>query len=393
MTHQSHSKLSLSATTLLSLSIMYLLSTAVLTRAFKQIKLNNDRSIRGLPLSRLFCTTPSTSITTSNNIGTSDYNNAITTTSTSISNITIESPANVAVAGKEALLRKNKSKKFPPRSTLKSIVSRDEIIQCVRTRDFDLAVTIYQRLIDSNSTPNSAIMYSLIGVCEKKEHLSYALLFFNALHKSGASPSEPAYLSLIRCYLDSGLIQDALSLVDSMIELGIPLKHRIFQHIVDYYRSTNDLENMMNILLKMINMGIYPRSDQLVALLHCCGVAGDLSSYKEAVSAILRETSKELVGLEYESIVSLRALYDGTSSSGSSDGSEDGVRSILVDSFDNIPGRIIERSGTSALSSNVCKLYTCRTVNTAFYCLVAKLLLAEYILLYYLGFLQCSCFS
>lgn len=226
-----------------------------------------------------------------------------------------------------------------------SSVSKDDLIECVRTRDFDLARSIYVNLKKDNIISTN-IMYSLLGVCEKKEHLEYAIIFFNEIHSAGTSPTEQAYLALIRCYTDGGRTTEAMSLIQSMLSLGITVKHRIFQPILDLLLTQGDMETILNILFKMLSIGIYPRSEQIQVLLMCC-LKVDMRKYAEAVNALLLECSKDLIGFEYQSVQSLAAAFSGVGLAAvESEG-------ILADCEESIPGRIVERTGSFIVAQNV----------------------------------------
>ena len=221
---------------------------------------------------------------------------------------------------------------------------RDRLIECVRSRDYDNAMEIYFQL-KANGTVTVVILYSLLSTCYKADHLNSATTFFKEIFNMGVSPSEQAYLALIRCYADANQFEHALSLIESMQDLNIEIRHRTFQPILDTYLRNRDLESILNILMKMLALGIHPRSEQISILLKCCSVV-DTTAYREAIDALLIENSKDMVGLDYESIKEVMAVYEDISIEQVVEGG------ILVDSFESVPGKVIEQTDSFMIAQN-----------------------------------------
>ena len=222
---------------------------------------------------------------------------------------------------------------------------RDRLIECVRSRDYDHAMEIYYAL-RANGPVSVAILYSLLSTCYKAEHLNSATTFFKEIFKLSVSPSEQAYLALIRCYADANQFEHALSLIESMQDLNIEIRHRTFQPILDTYLRNRDLESILNILMKMLALGIHPRSEQISVLLKCCSLV-DGTAYIEAIDALLLENSKDMVGLNYEAIKDIKAVYGNLSAEQVVD------EGILVDSFDSVPGKVVEQTDSFVIAQNV----------------------------------------
>lgn len=240
---------------------------------------------------------------------------------------------------------KSERKPYMRRRIRPDTYSREDLLECVRTRDFDLARSIYAKLKQDNVT-STEVMCALIGVCEKKEHLEVAFTFFNEIQSAGMNPTEQAYLALIRCYTDGGRTTEAISLIQSMLSLGIAVKHRIFQPILDRLVVDGDMDTILNLLSKMLSLGIYPRSEQIQVLLMCC-LKVDMRKYADAVNALLLECSKDLIGLEYRAVLSIAAAFTHNDRVAVED------EGILVDSAESIPGRIVARTDSFAISQNV----------------------------------------
>jgi pentatricopeptide repeat protein len=224
------------------------------------------------------------------------------------------------------------------------IFPRADLIECVRTRDYDLALRIFAQVKEQNRL-SATFLYSLLSVCYKAEHLESAQLFFNEILNQGQSPTEQAYLALIRCYSDANRFEESLSLVKSMQELNIEVRHRTFQPILDAFLRNNDLENILNIMFKMIFLGIHPRSEQVTALLKCCALV-DASPFQDAVNAIMMESSKDLIGLDYQNILELKLAFEDISNQTLE------VEGILVDSIESIPGSVLEKTESYVIAQN-----------------------------------------
>ena len=230
--------------------------------------------------------------------------------------------------------RKSKGKKAKKREA-SSAFPRSALVECVRTRDYSLAVEIYKTAKESNLL-SGAILYSLLSVCYKKDHLDSAITFFREIISFGLSPSEQGYLALIRCYADAEMYEESVSLIKSMQELGIELRHRTFQPLLDAYLRANDVESMLNVLLKMMGLGVHPRSEQLTTLIKAC-VKLDMTPFTPAVNSIIQECSRDVIGLEYEHILDALRAYKAQRG----EGDKEEEVAILVEAEESIPGKII----------------------------------------------------
>ena len=221
---------------------------------------------------------------------------------------------------------------------------RDALIECVRSKDYDQAMEIHRKL-RANNTVTVSVLYSLLSTCYRADHLDSASSFFREILNQGVSPSEQAYLALIRCYADADQFDHALSLIESMQELNIEIRHRTFQPILDTYLRNRDLKSILNLLMKMLAMGIHPRSEQISILLKCCSLV-DGTPFEEAIDALLFENSKDLVGLDYATIKDLKAVYENISPEQVVD------EGILVNSLESLPGKVIEQNDSFVITQN-----------------------------------------
>jgi pentatricopeptide repeat protein len=243
----------------------------------------------------------------------------------------------VPVESGDKKTKKPKKMKFDAR--------RDDLIECVRSRDHSLALRIYAEATSTDSLTASTL-YSLLSTCTKAEHLDSAVLFFNDLIKFGASPLEQAYLALIRCYTDANRFQEVVSIVKSMHELNIEVRHRTFQPILEAHLRNNDIESILTLLFKMISLGVHPRSEQIAVLLYCCSKT-DATAYKSAIDAVILESSKDLIGLEFVAMKDLKRVSEGGLTIEQVE-----EQGILVDSFECVPGKVLEKTDSFVIAQN-----------------------------------------
>ena len=219
-----------------------------------------------------------------------------------------------------------------------------EFLECIKSREFEPAMSLYARMKQSGMVPKDGIINGLLSVCHKASHLDSALEIFDDLIAHSIPLNEPAYMVLIRCYSDGGQTTKALALMEQMKESMIEPKLRTYHPILEAECLKGDIDAALALVQRMTEDNIFIRSEQLTLILESAARSHKLHDpvYKKRIHTLLNATAQDLLGMEtgeMRRIVS--ALCGKDLEVAVSDG-------ILIETREDLPGPIV-----SPLSSDI----------------------------------------
>lgn len=233
------------------------------------------------------------------------------------------------------LLSARRSKEESTKSSELEAIYR-EIVICVKNKDVDKALKLYEDSKVKGIVFKNNIYLAMLSLCQKSEHLSSATDIFNDMIASEQPPSEQSYLALIRCTCDAGKVDDAMTLVKQMIEIGIETKLRTYQPILEVLcGQLQDPMTAIGVLRHMSSQNLIPRSEQLTLVLETSGRNSSNfrnTDFKTAVDQLIANCSTEMLCLPWEDTVRI------TSAMNSVDTEVVTENGILIESLETLTG-------------------------------------------------------
>lgn len=110
-----------------------------------------------------------------------------------------------------------------------------ELLALVKSRNFDAAMAMYDQL-DLKAIPikqRRKMLFLSISACYKKDHLRKAKKIIDDMTDNDVVLTEQCYLSLIRCYSDGMMIDEAVATIKLMTRLEIEPKIRNLHPIIE----------------------------------------------------------------------------------------------------------------------------------------------------------------
>jgi pentatricopeptide repeat protein len=244
-------------------------------------------------------------------------------------------PKNFHAMRSKILLSARRAKEEPAKSGELEAVYR-EIVLCVKNKEVDKALKLYDDSKMQGIVFKNSVYLAMLSLCQKAEHLSSAIKIFNDMIASEHPPSEQSYLALIRCTCDAGKIDDAMTLVKQMIEIGIETKLRTYQPILEVLcGQLQDPMTAISVLRNMTNQNLTPRSEQLTLVLETAGRnSSNLKNidFKTAVDQLIANCSTEMLGLPWDDTVRITSAMNSV-------GTEVVVKNgILIESLETLTG-------------------------------------------------------
>ena len=233
------------------------------------------------------------------------------------------------------------------KETFNEDLFRYKLLHSVKHVSYEQVVDVYTALKTNNYTIKSQIHMALLGVCTKYEHYEFAKTIRREMEAAGQRPTEPLYVTLVRCLCAGDKVEEALSLVGEMKDVGLSPKLRTYQPIVEAICRRNRPESALALLQTMQRSGVEPRSEQLsmvidcaarTGLFNCSGEQGsDNDKFKTKLNSFIRDLSDNVIlGFSSsEAATVVTAMQNQTREEFADDG-------ILVQTVDDIKGLIIE---------------------------------------------------
>lgn len=239
---------------------------------------------------------------------------------------------------------KQKLPKSPPKDAFEEFMMSFRVV--LRTRDYIPAMALYKKMKEIKYPLRESVLTGLLSICQKKEHLEYAIQIFTDFLDAGLPLNESAYMSLIRCYSDNGEIDNALRLIEEMNLINIEPKLRTYHPVLEAVCKNNDFDSAMKITRQMHKSNVIPRSEQLTLLLEVSASSGalDNSETREQVDQLLLSASHDLLGME---TCEMRRVVSAFSNLTSQEVVEEG---ILIETRDDLPGEILDVNSSSSTS-------------------------------------------
>ena len=240
---------------------------------------------------------------------------------------------------------KQRSPKSPPKDAFEEFMMSFRVI--IRTREYIPAMALYKKMKEIKYPLRESVLTGLLSICQKKEHLEYAIQIFTDFLDAGLPLNESAYMSLIRCYSDNGEIDNALRLIEEMNLIDIEPKLRTYHPVLEAVCKNNDFDSAMKIIRQMHKGNVIPRSEQLTLLLEVSASSGALekSVTREQVDQLLLSASLDLLGMDTRE---MRRVVSAFSNLTPEEVVEEG---ILIETRDDLPGEILDIN--SSISASV----------------------------------------
>ena len=191
----------------------------------------------------------------------------------------------------------------------------EEFRAVMRSREYDTAMALYERMRESGNTPRQIVLTGLLTICQKKSHLNCALELFNDFSMIGITPNESAYMSLIRCHSDNGQIAIALKLIDEMKLLSLELKLRTYHPILEAACKVVDFNSSLMILNQMLDDDVIPRSEQFSMFLEAAALSGALKKKenRDKIEKLLSSDRMDLLDMDLAGLERILTVFRGTS--------------------------------------------------------------------------------
>jgi pentatricopeptide repeat protein len=213
-----------------------------------------------------------------------------------------------------------------------------ELIGCVKIKNFEKSLILYENMKNSGLSIKSGVFTTLLSICHQKNHLNHAIKLFNDMLTARHVPTEPAYLSLIRCFSSANKIEECLALIKHMRLLSIEPKLRTYHPILEAIAlAEKNPTRVLKLLQHMTCNNVIPRSEQLLVLFRC-GIENNSfadDKFCQDVDDIIKIMSTELLGLHSEDINKIVMLFNNLTVEQLKD------QGILVESVNSIKGKLI----------------------------------------------------
>jgi pentatricopeptide repeat protein len=239
---------------------------------------------------------------------------------------------------------KMRAPKPPPKDNFEEFMVAFRVV--IRTREYVPAMALYKKMKEINYPLRESVLTGLLSICQKKEHLEYAIQIFTDFLDAGLPLNESAYMSLIRCYSDNGEVDNALRLIEEMNLIEIEPKLRTYHPVLEAVCKNDDFESAMKIIRQMHKRNVVPRSEQLTLLLEVSASSGALenSVTREQVDQLLLSASQDLLGMDTSE---MRRVVSAFCKLTPEEVIEEG---ILIETRDDLPGEILDINSSSSAS-------------------------------------------
>ena len=209
-------------------------------------------------------------------------------------------------------VKSTKLNKFSPEYT----ELYDSFMNEIKMKNFYSSKEIFEKIIETkeyNHTKKDKLLLPMLSVCSKSEHLPFAMPLINELIESDIGLSEPAYLSLVKCYCDSEKADEALALIKQMLLTGIEPRLRTYHPIIDLFIKLNDPHRALELIHHAILGKIVPREEQIVPLVECAARIGAIrnETFVQSFSDLMAICSAELLGFPGHDLLRITAALTG----------------------------------------------------------------------------------
>lgn len=177
-------------------------------------------------------------------------------------------------------------------------------------------VTGYRKKKSMGIKLHNADFSNVLRFCNKKAHSDIAFEVYNDCVDSGLVPSESCFISLIRCVCDGDDVTAALALLKNASTLGVELKSRCYQPILDSLARTVDFERMVELIITMQNRGVGIKAEQLVSVMNTYTAVREQDlpfsisqRHVLRLNQLLLRCQKEFIGVSSADMASILSSY------------------------------------------------------------------------------------
>jgi pentatricopeptide repeat protein len=191
----------------------------------------------------------------------------------------------------EAILIFNKmtSSKISPNERTYSIM----LTGCAKACDLEEGRRIHKHMVSSKANKNVAVMNALIQMYFACGSLQEAVTVLDSMMLEGIEPDQQSFTIALTGCADQKAYKDGVRIHRKMIDNGMEHNVITFSTLIRFYAECNQLEEAITVFKSMISHGISPNTHTYTILINACAEKGELMFGSDVYEHMLQSRVKQ----------------------------------------------------------------------------------------------------